>query len=499
MMPSRAAIERIDNESSPWLNQLLRPLPSLSQCVTFSLLKMMPIEPVSPSHPTILARALMIIIICLQQLPRSIDMAEFRLPSPRNEHMEYLTTTIISLVTSDDEIIATSEGLECLLLLSIYFVNSGRPRRAWLNNRRALSVAQLMDLHRAPIDDIKEETNIAGVWPHIIHFDRHLSQTLGFPCGVVDAYEPFVLNDLKFMQHLSESQQDMVYATQLDRIATVLIDRDQRFPTLAAPLTMSIDGALGNLAKTMPHSWWHPFDRLSGTQAEAMGMLYGRYNLQLWHHHLDMSNHLPFMLDVTDERRGEYSRVQCLRAARELIKVYLPLRTTFGMFSCCMTNFQAFTAAVALIFNMFLQTPTAELEVLSGQRDGDWGLITDVINVLNAAIERFEDRVALQARDVLQLLQTIENDPKSLMGDRFHFTIPYFGIISIARKLPARESSDMPGMQTGDTGGDQVTALSTTEPNPDYSPAFMTTIDFMGPNTAVDIDELMQQWLVEEM
>ncbi|KAM0247910.1 hypothetical protein ACHAQJ_009657 [Trichoderma viride] len=499
MMPSRAVIELIDSESSPWISQLLRPLPSLSQSVKFSLLKMMPIESVSPSHPTVIARALMVIVICLQQLPRSIDMTRFRLPSPRNEHMEYLTANIISLVTSDDEIIATDEGLECLLLISIYFVNSGRPRRAWLNNRRALAVAQLMDLHRAPVDDREEETNIAGVWPHIIHHDRHLSQILGFPCGVVDAQGPFVLNDLKFMQHLGESQQDMLYVTQLDRIAAVLIERDQRPPALAVPITMSIDSALENLAKTMPHSWWHPFDRLSGTQEEAMSMLYGRYNVQLWHHHLNMSNHLPFMLDVTDERRSEYSRIQCLRAARELIKVYLPLRTTFGMFSCCMTNFQAFAAAVALIFNMFLQTPAAELEILSGQRDGDWGLITDVINVLDAAIERFEDRVALQARDVLKLLQAIENDPKSLKGDRFHFTIPYFGVISIARKMPAGEPSDMTGMQNSDNAGDQATAPLGAESSLNYSPAFMTTIDFMGPNTAVDIDELMQQWLVEDM
>ncbi|KAH8120846.1 hypothetical protein FP744_10001372 [Trichoderma asperellum] len=496
LTPPRAVVELIDNESSPWIGQLLRPLPSLRQSVRLSLLRMLPIEPTPASHPTVIARALMVIVICLQQLPKSTDMKKYRLPSSRNEYMEQVTTAVISLVTSDDEIIATNEGLECLLLISIFFVNSGRPRRAWLNNRRALAVAQLMDLHRASVHDAEEEGSIAGIWPHLLHHDRHLSQILGFPCGIIDSYEPFLLDDLTFMQHLSESQQDMLYQRQLDRITAHLIERDQRSPTLAVPIMMSIDSALGSLAKAMPYSWWHPFDRVSGSQAEAMGMLYSRYNVQLWHHHLDMSNHLPFMLDVTDERRGEYSRIQCLRAARELIKVYIPLRTTFGMFSCCMTNFQAFTAAVAIIFNMFLQTPTAEFEVLSGQRAGDWALIAAIIDVLDAAIERFDDRVALQARDVLKLLQAIENDPKSLKGDKFHFTIPYFGVISIARKMPAGEPSDATAMQTDNTNSDHMTDPSLAL---DYSPSFMTTIDFMGPNTAVDVDELMKQWLAEEV
>ncbi|PON25082.1 hypothetical protein TGAM01_v206163 [Trichoderma gamsii] len=499
LTPPRAVVELIDNESSPWISQLLRPLPSLRQSIKFSLLRMLPIEPMSASHPTVIARALMVIVICLQQLPKSTDMNKYRLPSSRNDFMEHLTTTIISLVTSDDELIATSEGLECLLLMSIYFVNSGRPRRAWLNNRRALAVAQLMDLHKTSIQDAEQQGSIAGIWPHIVHHDHHLSEILGFPCGVVGSYEPFVLDDLTFMQQLSESQQDMLYQRQLDRIAAHLVERDQRSPALAVPLMVSIDSALSNLAKAMPYSWWHPFDRVSGSQADAMGMLYSRYNVQLWHHHLDMSNHLPFMLDVTDERRSEYSRIQCLRAARELIKVYIPLRTTFGMFSCCMTNFQAFTAAVAIIFNMFLQTSSAEFEVLSGQRAGDWALIAAIIDVLDAAIERFDDRVALQARDVLKLLQAIENDPRSLKGDRFHFTIPYFGVISIARKMPAGEPSDVTAMQTDGANGNHMTDPSAAVLSLDDSPSFMTTIDFMGSNTAVDVDELMKQWLVDEM
>ncbi|ETR96849.1 hypothetical protein M419DRAFT_93160 [Trichoderma reesei RUT C-30] len=508
MMPPRCTIELLDSQSSPWICQLLRPLPSLKHLNKFSLLKMMPLESSTPSHPTFIARALMCIVICLQQLPQNIDASQFELPSPRTEYMQSLTSLIISLVTSDDELVATQEGLECLLLLNIYFVNSGRPRRAWLNNRRAMAIAQLMDLHRIhDNDDLDEdrsdaESKLADLWPHINHHDRHLSQILGFPCGVGNAYEPFAPDNLKLMQHLDEKKQDAIYLAHLDRIAALLIEREQRASTAGTAITQTVDHALVNLSTSMPSSWWHPFDRLSGTQEEAMDMLYGRYNIQLWHHQLEMSNHLPFMLDADEDTRSEYSRIACLKAARQLIKVYLPLRTTFGMFSCCMTNFQAFTAAVILIFNMFLRTPAAELEVLSGRRESDWELIADVIAALDAAVERFEDRVALQARDVLTLLQAIEKDPKTLQGEKFHFTIPYFGIISIARKT-GQDGNDGHGEENqpmdGESASGGQSASAGAEVYLDYLPTFMTTIDFMGPSTAADVDELMQQWLVEDM
>ncbi|KAH0521852.1 hypothetical protein TsFJ059_005787 [Trichoderma semiorbis] len=502
MMPSRAAIEFLDSQSSPWICQLLRPLPSLKQSNKFSLLKTMPLESSTLSHPTAIARALMCIVMCLQQLPQHVDITQLQLPSPRNEYMESLASMIISTVTSDDEIIATSEGLECLLLLSIYFVNSGRPRRSWLNNRRALAIAQLMNLHRIydqDIDDNKNrEANMAELWPHIIHYDRHLSQILGFPCGMVDTNEPLAPSNLKLMQHLDEHKLNAFYLAQLDRIAALLIEREQGSSRLAMSLTQSIDNALLNLATSVPQSWWHPLDRFSETQPEDMEMLYARYNIQLWHHQLEMSNHLPFMLDAAEERQTEYGRIACLKAARELIKVYLPLRTTFGMFSCCMTNFQAFTAAVILIFNMFLRSPAVEMEALSGRIERDWGLVADVIGVLDVAVEQFDDRVALQARDVLKLLQTIEKDPKTLQGDKFHFTIPYFGIISIARKSHAGNQGGNQQMAGLGENADQFVSQGTAF-HLDYSPTFMTTIDFMGPSTAADVDELMQQWLVEDM
>ena len=63
--------------------------------------------------------------------------------------MEKCVTAVSNLVTSDDELIGTVEGLECLILNGGFQINVGNMRRAWLNFRRALNIAQLMGLHRS--------------------------------------------------------------------------------------------------------------------------------------------------------------------------------------------------------------------------------------------------------------------------------------------------------------------------------------------------------------
>lgn len=50
------------------------------------------------------------------------------------------------LVTSNDEMLESLEGLECLVLEGVFHINSGNLRRAWLVFRRAISLAQLTGL-----------------------------------------------------------------------------------------------------------------------------------------------------------------------------------------------------------------------------------------------------------------------------------------------------------------------------------------------------------------
>ncbi len=86
--------------------------------------------------------------------------------------MDKFLSTVQTLITSDDELVSTMEGLECLVLQGVYYINAGSPRRAWLTFRRALNIGQLMGIHRK-----ETSTSIPGgrkMFHQIIQADRYL-------------------------------------------------------------------------------------------------------------------------------------------------------------------------------------------------------------------------------------------------------------------------------------------------------------------------------------
>lgn len=105
---------------------------------------------VSKSHPMVIARLLLCVAICIQQLPSKADLGRLRTTMPLQEMMENNIAFITTRVTSDDEMTGSMEGVECLALQGIYQANAGSLRRSWITFRRAINVAQLMGLHRVP-------------------------------------------------------------------------------------------------------------------------------------------------------------------------------------------------------------------------------------------------------------------------------------------------------------------------------------------------------------
>jgi hypothetical protein len=130
------------------------------------------INEVSKSHPTIIAKTLLYLAVCMQQLPGDFDISRLEMGSI-DARMDKYMSTVQSLITSDDELVSTIEGLECLTLQGAYHINGGNPRRAWLTFRRALNVAQLMGIHK------RSDTRPGGrqMWYQIVQADRYLVRT----------------------------------------------------------------------------------------------------------------------------------------------------------------------------------------------------------------------------------------------------------------------------------------------------------------------------------
>jgi len=72
------------------------------------------VQVVSQSHPIVITRLLLVIAICLQQLPHGYDQSRLHLVGSLKDRKEKIIDTIAN-VTSDDELIGSLEGIECLM------------------------------------------------------------------------------------------------------------------------------------------------------------------------------------------------------------------------------------------------------------------------------------------------------------------------------------------------------------------------------------------------
>lgn len=103
-------------------------------------------RPGPTAHPVLLARHMLHVSIFLQHV-YPISRGETRgLSEMPRKIRDRLSDLAVSLVVSNDELLGSIEGLECVMLESMYQANVGNLRRSWLSGRRAIGVAQLMAL-----------------------------------------------------------------------------------------------------------------------------------------------------------------------------------------------------------------------------------------------------------------------------------------------------------------------------------------------------------------
>jgi hypothetical protein len=143
-------------------------------------------------HPVLIARHMLRLALFLQHLPPDLHKEIQGLSEPPRVLMERLADVAIYHVTTNEELIGSIESLECIMLESLYQVNVGNLRRSWVAGRRAMSVAQMMGLHRSDHQtrykalDPSTKYNSQIMWHRIINLDRHLCLLLGLPQGYTD-------------------------------------------------------------------------------------------------------------------------------------------------------------------------------------------------------------------------------------------------------------------------------------------------------------------------
>ena len=173
MLPCQEDVDHLSDLSHGWWLIRLHVMPHLLETPGNDFQKLFDVSAVSASHPMMIARLLLCIALCIQQLPPNIDLQSLQIKVPLRELMEKIITFVSTTVTSDDDLIGSIEGIECLVLQAIYQTNAGNLRRSWLITRRAINVAQLMGLHRMSLKTSQEvpdsmETRRHYMWYQIM-------------------------------------------------------------------------------------------------------------------------------------------------------------------------------------------------------------------------------------------------------------------------------------------------------------------------------------------
>ncbi|KAL9082714.1 MAG: hypothetical protein Q9165_008813 [Trypethelium subeluteriae] len=474
-LPSREDTERICNASRhPFVPVLAHeiltvPYTTLHQNglkTPYSLLD----TPKSNQHPVLLARHMLQIAVFLQHLHPEIHEEMKGLSESPRAIRKRLADLAISLVTTNNELLGSIEGLECVMIESMYEANAGDLRRSWLAGRRAISIAQLMDLDRPSsqaqykVLDSKTEYHPQLMWFRIIFLDRHLSLMLGLPQGPLDcsmASDAMLADDTPTGR--LERRQCVLASRILERNESKRASDD-------FALTLTLDAELQKAARSLPSRWWLApnLDNVASTDSKALFWDTRRLFAQVLHYNLLNQLHLPYMLrsSSASEHKYEYSGITCVNASREVLSRFITLRSFDRIaysWSCRIVDFLALMAAMTLLLaHLDSQRSSDPQNLLAHQYLTDRAMIEQAQEHMEEVNRLNSDALSTQSADLLRRLLAIEveigdGNPRcarrvsvqeagtetALSGQdndavlKVH--IPYFGIIKIAREGICKE------------------------------------------------------------
>ncbi|KAE8350729.1 hypothetical protein BDV28DRAFT_138533 [Aspergillus coremiiformis] len=410
-------------------------------------------SPAPDRHPVLIARHMLQLAVFLQHLHPDLheelkDLSE----SPR-AIMERLADLAISLVTTNDELLGSIEGLECVMIESMYQANVGNLRRSWVAGRRAMTMAQMMGLHRPDsrtqfqVLDPLTKCHPQLMWFRIVFLDRQLCLLLGLPQGCSSmAPDTLLVNDTPMGR--------------LERIHCVLssriLERNASHPSSPDyALTRSLDLELQRAARSLPSKWWL-VPTLTATDSQALFWDTRRLFAQVLHYNLLNQLHLPYMLRASSaERKYEYSRITCVNASREVLSRFITLRSFNRIaYSCRTVDFLALMAAMTLLLAHLDSHHAGTENLLAHQYISDRAMIEQAQENMSEVNRLNSDALSAQSADLLRRLLTIEveadgagrvsvQEAESETPDDAVVTvnIPYFGIIKIAGEGMSKESS----------------------------------------------------------
>ncbi|KAK7747173.1 hypothetical protein SLS62_009115 [Diatrype stigma] len=379
--------------------------------------------PPEGSHPVLIARRLLMLGSLLQGIPPFSIGKLAGLTADYHAIMFRAVHTATRHVTSDDELVGSLDGIECLMIESMYLNNAGNLRRAWITNRRAMVMAQMMGLHRGARSSSVilepgtwDRIDPDYMWFRLVCTDRYLSLMLGLPQGSLEN---------AFATHAAlRSCAAVERMERMESVAAGLIIQRNSAERTDLAATYKIDRMLQEAAALMPPQWWL---MAAGDTATASNDAKAfeesiRLMLQFTHRHLLVQLHLPYMMQssITDTRY-DYSKMTAANASRAIVAQFVAFRGTRPATAYCRgIDFIVFIASTTLCIahiearrqqqSTGLSKGLTVFQSLQHQRLSDRGLLERTLEIMESETLQSHDVIAQEISSILKPLLAVENN-----------------------------------------------------------------------------------------
>ncbi|KAJ4371334.1 hypothetical protein N0V83_004551 [Neocucurbitaria cava] len=395
-------------------------------------------QAIARERSIIVARTLLHLAICINSLPPEFD--DSRLSSMWNldATIQNYVATVTSLVTSSDEQMLTLHGLETLLLLALYHLNSASLRQSWLIIRRGMNLAHLMGFQRQinqpdlqpPIPAV---SNAKQIWRTFVDLDRYLGLHLRLPFGADDYPLP------------EDANLHAVHRSKLNVISRQIAELDREVSPQAYAAALALDEKLESTMKEMPKDFWEVPNIPSTARSPESFATLERLMVQMWHFEMKIFIHLPYLLRAPQEGRYEFSKVTALQASRNVLMRWFALRNAGITQACCrFAEIGVFIAAVTLTLDIVIELGTKEKSEVQKTKGTDFAMLCRLIGEMEK-LAKASSREKIAARSAVVLKKILSSlDPSRQSAGKTRLSIPYFGTIELEfKKLPRRPAFDV--------------------------------------------------------
>lgn len=395
-------------------------------------------EAISRERAIIVARTLLHLAICISSLPPEFDPSRLTHIWSLDSTMQNYVSTVTSLITSSDELMLTLHGLEALLLLALFHMNSGNLRQSWLIVRRGLTLAHLMGFHRIITQPdisppIAAVSNAKMIWRFFVDLDRYLGVHLRLPFAADDYPLP------------EDADAHLTHKSKINKLTRQVADLDRDISPQGYASALVLDEKLESLMKEMPKEFWEVPNIPSTARSPESFAALERLMVQMWHFETKVFIHLPYLLRATQESRYEYSKVTALQASRNMLMRWFALRNASITQACCrFAEIGVFIAAVTLTLDIVIELATKEKSEVQKSKGTDFAMICRLVGEMEK-LAKASTRERIAARSAVVLKKMLSSlDPSRQPAGKARLTIPFFGTIELDyKKMPVRPNFDV--------------------------------------------------------